>query len=117
MAVEQVGSGGVAEADPEEMLQSRPEAAGGGAGGCAQGALRGVRGRGAEPLHRPYLLPRPPGVPAAAASGGGRVRLRPPHGRPHHPLRGGRLPLPHLHAPMTYIVIHTLHVVYDDPIN
>ncbi|CAD6342284.1 unnamed protein product [Miscanthus lutarioriparius] len=59
-------------------------------GGRAAGPPGGVRGRGAEAAGDPNGVPEPPGVRDAAEAGGGRVRLRPPLRRPHHPLRVGR---------------------------
>lgn len=85
-------------ADPGEELETSAGGGGGSpAGGRAQGTLRSVRGGAPEPVHRPEMA----GVPAPAARGGGGVRIRPPDGRPSHSLRGGRLPLPNLRAPMT----------------
>jgi hypothetical protein len=58
-----------------------------GDGGRAAGPPGGVRGRGAEAAGHPDGVPQPPGLRHAAEAGGGRVRLRPPLRRPHHPLR------------------------------
>ncbi|URE18363.1 Auxin-induced protein, partial [Musa troglodytarum] len=65
------------------------------AGGRAQGPLRRLRRQEPEPLHRAHLLPRPPRVPGPPPPGRGGVRLRAPYG-PHHPMRRGGIPLPHL---------------------
>ncbi|GJN29726.1 hypothetical protein PR202_gb17977 [Eleusine coracana subsp. coracana] len=64
----------------------------------AAGPLRGVRGRAAAPVRGAHRAAGPAGVPVPAPPrrGGVRVRRRRRRRDPRAPLRGGRLPLPHL---------------------
>jgi len=82
--------GGKAGAADDEAAPGAEPIAGVGSGGRATGPPGGVRRRGAEAAGDPDGVPEPPGVRDAAEAGGGRVRLRPPLRRPHHPLRVGR---------------------------
>ncbi|KAL5658766.1 hypothetical protein ACJX0J_031929, partial [Zea mays] len=77
---------------------------GGGGGGHAAAVrraarpLRGVRGRVVAPVRGAHRVTGPPRVPVPAAVRRGGVRVRGRRRRPRPPLRGGRLPLPHLRA-------------------
>lgn len=119
---DQEGRRGGAEADTEAVLEPGAAAAGaeagqrvgGGGGGVrlavrrAEGPLRGVRRRAAAAVRGAPRASRPAGVPLPAPPRRGGVRLRRRRRRrpPRPPLRGGRLPLPHLLPPL---LLHPLN--------